>query len=201
MDIQLQELLQTIKNEGVEAAEKKSAEIIANAEKKANERIAAAEKKAAEIVSTAEAQAQQMEASGKAAIKQAGRDMILSIEQQLKGVFSRLVAKTVSETYRADVLKEAIQQVVTNWASGLENSAVLVNEEVAKELEASLKGSVAQALREGITITPSSKIEGGFILQERDGAAYYDFTDSAVAEALSVYLNPTLAAILTGKDG
>jgi V/A-type H+-transporting ATPase subunit E len=201
MDIQLQELLQTIKSEGVDAAEKKSAEIIAKAEKKANELIAAAEKKAAEIVSTAEAQAQQMEASGKAAIKQAGRDMILSIEQQLKGVFSRLVAKTVSETYHADVLEKAIHQVVTNWASGLENSAVLVNEEVAKELEASLKGGVAQALQAGIAITPSSKVEGGFILQERDGAAYYDFTDSAIAEALAVYLNPTLAAILTGKDG
>ena len=53
MDVQLQELIDKIKKDGVASAEASSAAIIAEAEKKAAAVIAEAEAKAAEIINSA----------------------------------------------------------------------------------------------------------------------------------------------------
>ena len=53
MDIQLQELIDKIKNDGVASAEAKAKEIIAEAEKKAASIISSAEEKADSIIKRA----------------------------------------------------------------------------------------------------------------------------------------------------
>ena len=50
MDVQLQELIDKIKKDGVTAAEKEAAKIIADAEKKADSITKNAEEKAAQII-------------------------------------------------------------------------------------------------------------------------------------------------------
>ncbi|HHT26752.1 MAG TPA: V-type ATP synthase subunit E [Firmicutes bacterium] len=198
MDIQLQQLLETIKTEGVDAAEKKAAEIISAAEKKAQAIVAEAEEKADKILEQAKQAAEQREAAAKAAVHQAGRDTVLTIEKQLKEVFGRLVTQTVGATYQHEVLEAAILEVVRQWTADVDGATVILNPEQAKALEESLKAKLSEQLSKGIRITPSSKVSAGFILKQEDGAAYYDFTAEAIAEVLATHLNPALAEIIKG---
>lgn len=199
MDIQVQELVESIKRDGVEAAEKKAQEIVQNAEARAAQIRSEAEKQAASILANAKAEAAQSKASGEAALRQAGRDLLLTVRKQLSDIFQALVKSTVSEAYRGPILESAIQTVIKSWAED-KLGAVVLNPSDEKALAASLKAKVAVALKSGLEIRTSSKIEGGFVLEERGGVAYYDFTDEALAAALASYLNPLLAEILASTE-
>lgn len=195
MDIQVQELLESIKKDGVEAAEAQAKEIIAQAEKKAADIIADAEKKAQNAHKAQEQAAAQLQASGKAALAQAGRDLVLTVEKQLQTIFSSLVTSTVQEVYTEDTLVKAIQTVVEKLSTD-QSGAVVLSEADGKKLEASLKGKIAKALNQGLEIKTSSKVSGGFLIQEKNGAAYFDFTTEAVAKALAIYVNPLISEVL-----
>ena len=61
MDVQLQELIDKIKKDGVAAAEKDAAKIIADSEKKAEAIIEEAQSKAADIIKSAKSETKKME--------------------------------------------------------------------------------------------------------------------------------------------
>ena len=196
MDIQVQELLESIKKDGVEAAEAQAKEILAQAEKKAADIIAEAEKKAQNAQKAQEQAATQLQASGKAALAQAGRDLVLTVEKQLQSIFSSLVTSTVQEVYTEETLVKAVQTVVEKLTTD-QLGAVVLSEADGKKLESALKGKIAKALSQGLEIKTSSKISGGFLIQEKNGAAYFDFTTEAVAKALAVYVNPLISEVLS----
>lgn len=89
MDVQLKELIEKIKSEGVKTAEEQSAEIIREAEKKAAEIVAKAESDAAAMRERIKNEAAQFEASGKEALRQAGRDLIIATRKSLEKLLAR----------------------------------------------------------------------------------------------------------------
>ena len=74
MELQLDELIQSIKKDGLEAAEQQKKDIIAEAESEARRIIERAQKEADEKTAAAEAKIRKFEESGKASLQQAGRD-------------------------------------------------------------------------------------------------------------------------------
>ena len=80
MDIQLQELIDKIKKEGISKAEEDAKATIDAAEKKAEQIIADANAKAEEILKNAKAEIQRVEKASEEAIVQAGRNMLLSFK-------------------------------------------------------------------------------------------------------------------------
>ena len=80
MDVQLQELIDKIKKDGVATAEAEAAKKIAEAEKKAESIVADAQAKASEIIKNAKAETERMEKASDEAIVQAGRNMLLSFK-------------------------------------------------------------------------------------------------------------------------
>ena len=73
MDTQLKELIETIKAEGVQSAEKQAEQIVAAAEEKAQEITSDARQQAAGIVEEAKADRARQEAAGTEAVKQAAQ--------------------------------------------------------------------------------------------------------------------------------
>ena len=92
MDVQLQELIDKIKKDGVASAEKEAQNIIAAAEAKAKDIEKAAQAKADDIIKTAKAETERMEKASEEAIMQASRNMLLSFKDSLvaslDGLFS-----------------------------------------------------------------------------------------------------------------
>jgi V/A-type H+-transporting ATPase subunit E len=197
MDSQLKELIETIKSEGVESAEKQASQIVEQAEERAKQIVSDAENRADEIVRNAEQEAARREQSEKAVVEQAGRDLLLTLEKQVTEMFRSVVTSATAEAYSQQVLEEAIVKLVSAWAEQQTNDiSILLSENDYKQLEQSLRKRLADSLKQGADIKPSSHVHTGFRITEQGGTVYYDFSAQGIAEALSGFLNPRLSEVI-----
>ena len=202
MDAQLQEIIETIKNEGVKNAEARQQEIIDNANSKAQSIIEDAKKEAESIVSKAKAEAQKHEASGKAALQQAGRDLVLTVRSEIEKLFDKVVHEATGEALTGEKLADAIVAALSNWdESKVGDLQLLLPEKSQKEVEEGLKKRLADAMKQGVEIKPVQSIQAGFRISTKDGSAYYDFSDEGIAEMLSAFVSPRLAELLQQNSG
>ncbi len=198
MDVQLQELIDKIKKDGVTASEEQAAKIISDAEKKAKEIIADAEKRSADIIKNAKAETERMEKSSEEAVKQASRNLLLSFKDSLVATLDGLIQ---AETEKADtdkVLEKLIPETVKEWSKKSDASelSVLLSEADLKKLESAFKTSLKAEIAKGLEIKPDKTISAGFRIGVNNGAAFYDYSADAVAELFALYLNPKVAALL-----
>lgn len=197
MDIQVEELLDKIRREGVEAARAEAAKIAAEAEAARKSLIEAAEKEAAAIVAKAKADAVRAEEAGRAALAQASRDLLIAFKDRLQALLDAAVRAESAAALKGDALAQAVPVVLKAMAAGgQEELSLLLPEAELKALEAKFASSLAAELKKGLVIKPHADLAAGFRVVEKGGAAYYDFSAEAVAELLSRHLNARLAETL-----
>ena len=203
MDIQLQELIDKIKKDGVGEAEKKAAEILAEAEKKAQGIISDAETKAASILSSAKLETERMEKSSIDAIKQAGRNILISFRDGVAAQLSAVINRETAKAYDGGMLKTLIPETVKNWVSNgnAEDISVLLSPKDLETLEAGFKAALKDEISRGLVIKSDDSIDSGFKIGVDNGAAYYDFSSEAVAQMFATYLNPKTALIMKEAAG
>ena len=205
MDIQLQELIDKIKKDGVASAEAKAQEIIAEAEKKAASIISSAEEKADSIIKSGKAETERMEKASIDAIRQAGRNLLISFRDGVNAQLSALIATETSKVYNADMLKTLIPETVKAWASkdDANSLSVLLSEKDLKELEKDLGAALKEQINSGLEIKLDNSLTKGFRIGTKDGSAFYDFSAESVADLFSAYLNPKTSAIMkeAAKEG
>ena len=115
MDVQLQELIDKIKKDGVATAEAEAAKKIAEAEKKAESIVADAQAKAGEIIKNAKAETVRMQKASDEAIVQAGRNMLLSFKDSLVAELDGLIQAETAKAETKDVLAKLIPETVKAW--------------------------------------------------------------------------------------
>lgn len=197
MEAQLNELIEKIKSEGVEAADQKAAEIIAEANTKAEQIVDEARLKAQSIIDEAKAERTKTEAAGMEALTQAGRDLLLSLESKITEVFRSVIDNRVAASLDESTIREAVITVVKGWATEKAGTMdLLLGDELATKLESALKSDLADQFAAGMEIKPVRGVAAGFRIGTKDGAAYYDFTAAAIAEAMSAFLGPKLQTAL-----
>jgi V/A-type H+-transporting ATPase subunit E len=197
MEIQLKELIEKIKAEGVSEAEEKANHIISEANKQAFEIIEKAKKEAAVLIVKAEADKKQFENSGMEALKQAGRDLILTMRSNLTSIFDSLIKREVSSALSNDVMLELIPLIVREWSvKKIDQIEIFLSKEDKSKLENNLLNKLSSEIRKGIIIKPHPGIKSGFRIAEKNSGSFYDFTDEGIAESLAQYLNPVLAEII-----
>ncbi|MDY5123625.1 MAG: V-type ATP synthase subunit E [Treponema sp.] len=198
MDVQLQELIDKIKQDGVATAESEAAKIIATAEKKAESIISSANEKAEEIKKTAKTEAEKMEKAGEEAIIQAGRNMLLSFRDSLVGELNVLIQAETAKAESKDVLSKLIPETVKAWAKNTDASelSVLLSEKDLKELESTFTSELKAEISKGLEIKPDKTLQAGFRIGVNNGAAFYDYSAESLAEMFSTYLNPKIAGLM-----
>lgn len=196
MEVQIQELLESIKRDGVEAAERKAAELVANAERKAAKIIEDAKKEADKIILEAEHSAVTFEQSGKAALEQAGRDLLISLHKEITNIFDKVLKSDTAKATTGKPLATLIEKVVL--ASDLETASqnVDIPEKESKEVIAQLKKSLAEQMAKGLEIRPVKGLDAGFKLSEKSGTSYYDFSAIEISRMISQFLNPMIAELI-----
>jgi V/A-type H+-transporting ATPase subunit E len=197
MEVQLKELIDKIKNDGVKSAEENAAKIIADAENRAADILRNAEEGAAKLRNTAKADAEKAERSGKEALRQAGRDLILTVRREIESIFGRVLQKEVAESLSGAVLADAVAAAVKNLSG--ENAAdldVLLPSEALSQVEGALQTKLASELAAGMEIKPFQGLDAGFRVSRKDGTAFFDFSNEEIATLLGRYLNPRLARLL-----
>jgi V/A-type H+-transporting ATPase subunit E len=207
MEIQLQELIDKIKKDGIESASEEAARIKAEAEHEAARIVEAARKEAADLVARGKTDAERSEKAGVAALEQASRNLVLAFKGEIEALLAKIVAARVEAAYGDDALKAIIPTVVKNWAgagtgaatgaaAGADSLDLILGEESLGKLRAYFSNELAAELAKGVELKSDRNLGAGFHIANKDGSAYYDFSAESVAELLSAYLNPRLSEIL-----
>jgi len=198
MEIQLQELIDKIKKDGIESATEESARIKREAGEEAARIVAAAEKEAADIVNRGKTDAERSEKAGKAALEQASRNLLLAFRVEVQSLLDKIVAEATASAFSENTLKAVLPELLKAWVSKTDADSVdlLLSAENLGKLKSWAAGALAAELKKGIELKSDRNLAAGFRIANKDGSAYYDFSAESVAELLSAYLNPQLTELL-----
>ena len=204
MEIQLQELIEKIKRDGIEAASTEASQLKTQAETEAKRIVEGARKEAEAIVAKAKADAERFEKAGIASVGQASRNLVLAFKTEIQAILDRLVAQELTASYGDDTLKAALPDIIKGWAAkdsagGADSLSLILPEARLKSLEAFFREKLSSELKKGLELKSDRNLGAGFRIANKDGSAYYDFSAESVAELLSAYLNPHLAEILQNQ--
>lgn len=181
MELQIQDLVESIKKEGIDVAEKQAKEIIAQAEKKAASIVSKANADAAKIKADALKEIEIFRENAKVTAQQAKRDAVLAFEEEVKAHFDRILACEVKKSMTSKTLGTLISAV-------LKDADVSEYKVEVAELTDSLIEKLAKEIKAGLEIRPVKDISAGFRIASKDGSGYFDCTDEEVAKMLSHFM-------------
>ncbi len=198
MEIQLQELISQIKKDGVDAAELKAAEILESARAEAEKIVSDARKQAEKIMSDAKNENAKAVKAGEDAIRQAGRNLLISFRESVTKELNAVVHNNVNSVFSSDALVPIITDVVKCWADKpeAEDISVILNSADLERLEAAVLSELKAKLLEGVTLKANDNFDTGFRIAVNNGTVYYDYSAEAVTDMLSAYLSPRVTALL-----
>ncbi|MFC1592766.1 hypothetical protein ACFL4C_02000 [Candidatus Omnitrophota bacterium] len=197
MEMQLNSLIEKIKKDGIEEANKKSQEVIQQAEERKKAILKQAEDKAASIIKSAESQAVKLQNNSHKAITQSVRDAVLSLKEEIKNIFEGILKKEVQHSLCDELIKELVIRIADTWLkdkdAGLEIS---FSAQDKKRLEALIISGIKKELSAGITFKASPRINKGLYIGIKDENFHYDFTDEAILEIIKEHLRPFIVKII-----
>jgi V/A-type H+-transporting ATPase subunit E len=191
-------LIQKIRQEGVERAQREADALIAAAKQQAAEIVQTAESRAAQLMREAEDRRQQDATALRQAQELAARDWLLAVRAELNGLLRRLIQRECSAALAGPALAELIRQVAIEWMrhGGAKDLELLLSEHDARALGDSFLARLQAELDAGVSVQPHPDLRAGFQIGGRGESMRLDFTDAALAESLAAYLNPRFAGVL-----
>lgn len=198
MEIQLQELIEQIKKDGVDAAEAQAEAIIVSAKAEAEKIIADAKAEADKLMANAKAENAKAVKSGEDAIRQAGRNLLISFRESVTKELKAIVNDNVNTVYSSDAFAKLIINAVECWAGKPEadDISVILNDGDLVKLEEALLAELKVKMLGGVTLKANDNFDGGFRIAVNNGTVYYDYSAEAVTDMLSDYLSPKVTALL-----
>jgi V/A-type H+-transporting ATPase subunit E len=196
----LQPLIDKIKTEAVDKAEAEASRIVSEAKVKATQIVKEAEAEAKVKLERAERDSQAYTERSKQTLEQAARDVVLAVRQGVEKAVLGVLALNVDKS----LTPELLQQILLTLANGYAGKAATVSlsESDSKKLASFVSGEFQKKLNAGIDVQSDSGIFAGFRLSFENGKVSQEWTNTAIADALSAILRPALAKIVqqAGKD-
>ncbi|MBO5454477.1 MAG: V-type ATP synthase subunit E [Clostridia bacterium] len=198
MEVQLRELIEQIKKDGVSAAETEAKAIVDAAKAEAEKIVSDAKVQADKLIADAKAENERMTKSSEEAITQAGRNLLISFRESVSKELKAVTGEKINAVYSSDELGKLIISIVEKWAENpdAEDIAVILNTNDLNKLEDALLASLKEKMLKGITLKSNDNFDGGFRISVNNGSAYYDYSAEAVVDMLSNYLSPKVTQLL-----
>lgn len=198
MEIQLQELIDKIKKDGVEAAETEADSILSSAKNEAEKIIADARAQADKMIADAKLENERMVKSGEDALRQAGRNLLISFRESVARELKMIATENANQAFSKETLGKLIVTVVENWSEkpDADDLSVILNSDDLKLLESSLISALGEKMQGGVTLKANDNFDGGFRISINNGSAYYDYSTDSVVDMLSSYLSPRVTELL-----
>ncbi len=198
MEIQLEELIEQIKKDGVEVAESKAEAILVSAKAEAEKIISEAQAQADKIIADAKNENEKIVKSGEDAIRQAGRNLLISFRESVARELKAIVGNNVNAVYSSDDFAKLVINMVECWAnkSDAGDIAVILNSNDLSKLEDILLAELKAKMLGGVTLKANDNFDGGFRIATDNGTVYYDYSAEAVTDMLSNYLSPKVTVLL-----
>lgn len=193
MEQQIQDLVASIKKEGIEEAKKQSAEILASAKAEAEEIIKKAKAEGDKIIQDAKNSAKLEAESAKAQIVQAGRDVTLSLKQSVEALFNKILVENCKKAMDASLLAQLITQAVNADLNGV---TAEIPEGLKDDVVKALSSEVAKLVKQKDFLKESKGVLSGIKLSSNDGSGYIDMSASECALLVKPYLSERLRELI-----
>lgn len=188
----LDQLIETIKSEAIEAAETKAKEIIDKAHKKAESIIHKAEEQKKMLIKGGAEEADATRAKGQKALQQAARDLSITLQNDIKSLLDAVLHKEVDSAFSPELMQAAVLKVVEQVGG---NSEVQLPENMLQDVAA----YIHKQLKDSKTlpkISADAALVNGFSIAKKDEGWSYDITPKEVADVLNVHLSSKWVELL-----
>lgn len=182
MELQIQDLINAIKKDGVDAAQQQAENIIAKANKQAQDIIAKAEAEAERIVKNAENREEVIRNSIIVTAEHARRDALLSFKESVRSEFEKILGVEISKSLKSDTLATLIAAAISGEDPAKYQAEV-------SEVTEGLKQQLAAKIRDGLVIRVNPELSAGFRLSAKDGSGYFDCSDEEILQMLVPYFS------------
>ncbi|MEG1480009.1 MAG: hypothetical protein RSD41_03270 [Kiritimatiellia bacterium] len=186
----LDALLDKIRKDGVETAQAEADALIAKAQESATALLAQAKAEAKLVVEKAKADADRLAQGAEATLRQAARDVIIQLGQEVTALFDRTLGGAVDSALNTQAFVETlVTEAVTAY---LQTGDVTLVANPA--LVATLKARLAE--QKNVTVVTDARTGAGFKVRLEGGRVEHDFTADSITASLAALLRPQLAALL-----
>ena len=196
---ELQYLIERIQKEAVETGEQQAATLVAQAKDKAAATVKEAEDRARHIIEKADKDAQAFTERSINTLKQAARDLLITVGQGVANIMSDLIEDSVEKALKPEVIEQMLVKMAESYfaKAGAESRLdVLLAPQDQQQVVKFFAEKYQQKLMSGVEIRVDNDIFKGFRVGFKGGQVYHDFTKEAIAEALANFLRPQLAEIV-----
>ena len=180
MELQIQDLVSSIRKDGIEAANAEAEAIISEAKKKAETIVADAKAEAKSVQEASEKEIGILKESAAISAEQAKRDAMLAFKTEVQAEFEKILSAKIENNLSDAALGKLIHAVVSD--EDVKNYAVEVS-----EVNDSLKAELAEEIKNGLEIRPTKGVRAGFSLAAKDGSGYFDCSDDEIMQMLMPY--------------
>ena len=196
----LQELTQKLYNEGLSKGKEEGEAILAKAKEEAAAIVKQAQEEAETIREQARKEAHDYKIKVEGDVKMASTQ---ALQATRAGIENLIVAKAVEPVKgvlsATDFLKSIITAIAQKFsAQESTDIALVLPENLRKELEPFIQGELAKTLDKGIEASFAKKLDGGFKIGPKDGSYFISFTEDSFQELIGDYLRPGTKKILFG---
>jgi V/A-type H+/Na+-transporting ATPase subunit E len=211
----VQELIDQIRNEGIQAVKQEAEKTIREAKEQAASIVAKAKDEAKEIKAKAEQEIAADKATSLEALQLAARDTVLRLGKEVMNAFETHVRRLVSaELKDEDVLRDMILAIAGKSKSQLpkdQDIEILLSsgsfqkeDPKGKAGEDRIKHFILKVthdmVREGIELKASSGPNAGIRVKLKNEDLEIDLTEKAVTELLVQHLLPRYRKIVRGQE-
>jgi len=197
MPEEIKGLIEKIQREGIQKAKDQGRKIEEDAHKEALSIINKAKKEADIIIQKAKESILREKESAQASLEQAGRDFLISVREELNNLLRKIVVSEISQAFSAQEMSKIISALIKerSLSSGKEGIEVTFNKSDLEKMKELFFDKLSVEAKKGITLKSAQNLSAGFTISFDSGKSHFDFSDQALAQYLSAYLNKELAKI------
>lgn len=195
---QVQELIDKIKTEGIQSANLKADEIKKQAQKEASQITVNARGEAKQIILEAENQAKKLRESTTMILRQASRDMLLTLHKEIEKMLKAAISVDVKDSLSSQQLGNILETVIKNAIDKGEVSSINISlsDKDLQQVKEHFTAKLSNNLKGGLNLKASDDIAKGFTISFDQGKSSLEFTDESLAGFLSSFVNTHISALL-----
>lgn len=191
-DVSLDKLIESIKEDAIASATKESDRILADAKEKAGAIINEARSEKQRILDEAETEANGLISKGESTLRQAARDMQTVMRNDILKLLGRALDAKLAVSFNADVLKRAIEQILSQVGQDVE---MKISPDLETELAAYIRNELKVDAGQVVTTRDPSLLNGVKLIKTQEGWSY-DITAEEVGQLLKSHLTDQWISIL-----
>ena len=180
MELQIKELVDSIRKDGIDTARAEADSIIADAKTQAENIIAKANAEADSIKERNEKDIEILKENAKMTAEHAKRDALLSFKDSVKAEFETILNNNIKKVVSGDSLAGLIRAAIAD------EDPSNYEAEIA-EVSDGIRSQLAEEVKNGLEIKVSPKVRYGFRLASKDGSGYFDCSNEEIARMLAPF--------------